>query len=95
MKTYTEEDNRRYTRWMKESLKGVWFASRLPAMEIWAQDKVKEGILKPLSSLVPNKEKTIGWYVPLEWTVEDLPKYFSYWAINEFGVFQLNLDYQI
>ena len=93
-KSYTKKDEENYNRWIN-NMQGVWFASSLPDMEDWAEDKVKEGKLKPLSSLVPNKEMAKGWYVPFSWEVKDLTKYFSYWAINQFGIFELNLNYQI
>ena len=69
---------------------GVWFAALLPHDEIFAKNNPQ---LKMLEELVPNKKMAIGWHVPKNWTVEDLPKFFTSWAIKQFGIFPL--DFQI
>lgn len=94
-KTYTEEDESNFERYLG-GMGGFWFASSLPQMEDWAQDQVELGRLKPLSDIVPEKKMAIGWYVPSDVkTSFDLQRFFSNWAINQFGFFDVNYDFQI
>lgn len=81
-----ETDNERFERYLKQN-EGVWFASSR-AMVVWAEQKVKEGILKPLSSLIPNNQRTKYWYVRVEMTkTEDLLPYFQAKGLYElFGI---------
>ena len=98
MKTnFTTEEHERYERY-RSYLNGAWFASSLPDMEDWAQEKCEEKILKPVSSLpfVSKPENAKGFYVPVECkTPQDFLNYFSVWALNHFGCFETNLDFQI
>lgn len=90
-----ETENERYERYLKQN-KGVWFASN-PEMEKWAERKVTEGSLKPLSHLISNTKATKYWYVKSTISkVEQLLEYFSANGLYElFGVYDFCLDFQI
>lgn len=91
MKSYTKEQANNFGRYRK-NLNGAWFAASLPQMEDWAKDQTD---LIPLADIVPNKAIAAGWYVPAATKISDLTKYFSFWAINQFGIFELNYNFQI
>lgn len=81
----------RYCGWMK----GFWFASS-DESEQWAEKKVKEGVLKPLSAIIPDCVSTQFWYVPARvLCTKDLLEYFTCLALNHFGIFEHNLEYSI
>ncbi len=82
----TDNDRNTYERYLNTNMGGVWFASSLPSMELFAKEKVAAGVLKPLGDIVPNKEVAKHWYIPINWTIHDLPKFFSAGTINGFGV---------
>lgn len=78
-----------------KSFDGFWFAATLPDMEIWADNHPD---LIPLASLdfVINKDMAKGWYVPRTTkNPSDLLKGFSHWALNKFGIYTENLNWQI
>ena len=81
---HVHADNKSYTHWFACS------DDQYPAID----ELVKENFFKPLNTLVANKVAN-HWFVPVNFQVEDLPKIFTFWAINEFEIFHLNLDYQI
>jgi hypothetical protein len=85
-----ETMEQRYERFLTQN-KGFWFASCLD-MEQWAERKVAEGVLKPLSDLIKGRSNTKYWYILARITkTEELLEYFSYEALNGFGIYEHNL----
>ena len=72
---------------------GTWFHSTY----LWDKaipELVTEGFFKPLTALVDSPAAK-HWYVEPNCQVGDLNKYFSTWALNEFGLCQFGYDFQI
>ena len=99
-----ETEDERFSRYLRNN-RGLWYAS-CPEMEAWAEQKVREGVLKRLWNIVPKVgERHKGcfistWaytFVPKEWKVEDLKTVFSLsHLVDIFGLKELEaLDYQI
>lgn len=88
-----ENTEQRYTRYLYQN-KGVWFAS-CPNMQKWAEEKTKEGLLKPISSIVGNTNSN-HWYVLKYYKEEDLLLYFTPKGLGLlFSFWKLYLDFQI
>ncbi len=92
-------DSERYNCFFQEH---NWFFASNSEMFEWAK---KQSFLKPLYELInkpewgdKNSPKASNWfyaYVPKNFTIEDLPKIFTYEIINFWGIHELNLDYSI
>lgn len=87
-----ETREERYQRYLKQN-KGVWFAS-CPDMKEWAEEKVKSGQLKPMSSLF--NYGTNNWYVLSDFIKSDCLKYFKANGLAQlFGCHEFCLEFFI